>query len=277
MLLNISIFAWYGAVCPWPSFRVNNVIPIYRLIPLGIMILMFRRIPFVLGAHKFLHQIEGWQQALYTGFFGPIGVSAVFYLYIAIDFLSQVQVDGVVREDCERLIEVVTVVVWFLVMCSVVVHGMSVPFGKFSYHFPRTISMALSNDPSDIDEPDVPHPFSAIVRRVGEFRRRRGKVDDTLPTTNSNAENDTTKAVYEIGELRPARTAIKEQPEPQNNDSQSKLEPRRPVIIIDSPLPSPRRSPANSRTASPRNSRISQSKNASTSRDFADRNRINEE
>ena len=42
MLLNLSVFIWFGAVCPWPLFRTSTVIPIYRLIPLGIMILLFR-------------------------------------------------------------------------------------------------------------------------------------------------------------------------------------------------------------------------------------------
>jgi sodium/hydrogen antiporter len=42
MLLNITVFAWFGAVCPWASFRVNEVIPIWRLILLGILILLLR-------------------------------------------------------------------------------------------------------------------------------------------------------------------------------------------------------------------------------------------
>lgn len=42
MLLNLSIFIWFGAVCPWAMFRVNSVIPIYRLIPLGVLILILR-------------------------------------------------------------------------------------------------------------------------------------------------------------------------------------------------------------------------------------------
>jgi NhaP-type Na+/H+ or K+/H+ antiporter len=44
MLLNLSIFIWFGAICPWPTFLTNDVIPIYRLIPLGIMILLFRQV-----------------------------------------------------------------------------------------------------------------------------------------------------------------------------------------------------------------------------------------
>lgn len=75
MLLNISVFAWFGATCPWVLFRVNDVIPLYRLIPLGIMILLFRRVPMVMAVWKHIHQIDDYRQALFVGFFGPIGVS----------------------------------------------------------------------------------------------------------------------------------------------------------------------------------------------------------
>lgn len=42
MLLNLAIFIWYGAVCPWASFLHNSTIPIYRLIPLGILVLLLK-------------------------------------------------------------------------------------------------------------------------------------------------------------------------------------------------------------------------------------------
>jgi NhaP-type Na+/H+ or K+/H+ antiporter len=42
MLLNLSIFIWYGAIAPWALFANNTVIPIYRLVFLGILILLFR-------------------------------------------------------------------------------------------------------------------------------------------------------------------------------------------------------------------------------------------
>ena len=110
----------FGAVCPWASFVNNDVIPIYRLIFLGILILLFRRLPVVFALHWNIWQIEEKQQAIFVGFFGPIGVSAVFYLYISLDFLRGITVDGVIREDAERLIEVFNVVVWFLAVCSIV-------------------------------------------------------------------------------------------------------------------------------------------------------------
>ncbi|KAL8720324.1 MAG: hypothetical protein Q9225_002786 [Loekoesia sp. 1 TL-2023] len=161
MLLNLSIFAWYGAVCPWPSFAHSDVIPVYRLIFLGVLVLLLRRIPMIYTLHWKIWQIEDKRQMLFAGFFGPIGVSAIFYLYITLDFLSHVDVDGVVREDAAELEDVVQVVVWFLVICSIIVHGLSVPLGKVGYHMPRTLSglsgMTISRD--DPEEQDPPEPF----------------------------------------------------------------------------------------------------------------------
>lgn len=70
--------------------------------------------------HQFIHQIEGRRQAIFVGFFGPIGVSAIFYLYISVEFLETVTVDGVQREDAARLGETIHLVVWFLSICSIV-------------------------------------------------------------------------------------------------------------------------------------------------------------
>lgn len=42
MLLNLSVFIWFGAICPWAMFRVNEVIPLYRLVFLGVLILLLR-------------------------------------------------------------------------------------------------------------------------------------------------------------------------------------------------------------------------------------------
>lgn len=93
MLLNIGIFMWYGAVAPWRKFVTNSVIPIYRLVPLAILVLIFRRLPWVYAIHKKIPQIEHPRQAVFVGFFGPIGVSAIFYLYITQEFLGTLE-DG---------------------------------------------------------------------------------------------------------------------------------------------------------------------------------------
>lgn len=123
MLLNVSIFMWYGAVCPWGEFHENSVLPLGRLVALGILVLLLRRLPWVFAVHRYIPQIEEVRQAIFVGFFGPVGVSAIFYLYIMLEFLKTLEVDGEPRADVKDLAETVNVVVWFITICSIVSEG----------------------------------------------------------------------------------------------------------------------------------------------------------
>ncbi|KAK5462617.1 hypothetical protein LTS15_002329 [Exophiala xenobiotica] len=245
MLLNISVFLWFGAVCPWASFRSNDVIPVYRLIFLGILILLFRRIPMIFAMHKKIRQIEEFQQAAFVGFFGPIGVSAIFYLYVSLDFLNQVTVDGVIREDAAHLQEVMRVVIWFLAICSIVVHGLSVPLGKLGYHFPRTISQALSSDRED-DEPDL-HIRRSRHFTQPFFRRRKAKNKGI----EGASDRQPSPAVFWIGKPEAPREEADGElrrpvhfPDDAPTGAQTPREPNRPIHYpIDTP-PDETRTPA---------------------------------
>ncbi|KAF2854945.1 hypothetical protein T440DRAFT_440646 [Plenodomus tracheiphilus IPT5] len=182
MLLNVSIFIWFGAVCPWPEFYHNSVIPIYRLIFLGILVLLLRRPPIIYAMHTWIPQIEQKRQAFYVGFFGPIGVSAIFYLYVSLEFLRKITVDGEIREDAKYLMEVMNVVIWFLTICSIVIHGLSIPMAKLGFFIPRTLSRALSSQRQEDPEPfhiqdNAEDATTAIEQRL----RRRRNGGDTLP------------------------------------------------------------------------------------------------
>lgn len=120
MLLNVTIFLWYGAVCPWELFAENTVIPLYRLIPLGILVLLLRRPIVVFVFRNFIPQLNDMKETAFMGFFGPVGVSAIFYLYITVEFLDTLKDGDGIRADVASLGETVTVVVWFIAMCSVV-------------------------------------------------------------------------------------------------------------------------------------------------------------
>ncbi|KAM7200524.1 sodium/hydrogen exchanger family protein [Naviculisporaceae sp. PSN 640] len=186
MLLNVSIFMWYGAVCPWHTFLENNVIPLYRLVPLGILVLLFRRLPWVFALHKYIPQIEETRQAIFVGFFGPVGVSAIFYLYITVEFLGTLGFDGEPRADVANLEETVRVVVWFLAICSIVVHGLSIPLGKLGFYLPRTLSRTVTS-PNGNDQEDTP-PFRFGVRVSSRFSgvitgRRPGRASGTDVST----------------------------------------------------------------------------------------------
>ncbi|RYC80588.1 hypothetical protein BFJ63_vAg16533 [Fusarium oxysporum f. sp. narcissi] len=151
MLLNVSIFLWYGAFIPWKDFHNNPVIRLWQLVVLGILVLLLRRLPWVFGMHKWIHQIEEMKQAVFVGFFGPIGVSAIFYLFISLEFIEEhlSDEDGNPRSDVQDVGEMIRIIVWFLAVCSIVVHGLSIPVGKLGYLAPRTLSRVVSESLSD--------------------------------------------------------------------------------------------------------------------------------
>jgi sodium/hydrogen antiporter len=255
MLLNVTIFMWYGAVCPWNSFLHNDVIPLYRLIPLGILILLFRRLPWVFAIHRYIPQIEEIRQAIFVGFFGPVGVSAIFYLYITLEFLQTFTPDGTVRDDVVSLAEAVNVVVWFLCICSIVssvfslktgprdnstdvfikiVHGLSIPLGKLGYYLPRTISRGLPSPSEDHDNPAlaIGSRVSTVLGRALSVGRSSEDVDGS-PAQNSGANGRSSgpRPVYRIGGSIIPRTALspstgggstpRRGPSPSREDSES--------------------------------------------------------
>lgn len=215
MLLNVTIFLWYGAVCPWAMFAHNNVIPIYRLIPLGILILLLRRPPIVLSTRKWIRQLQDFRESLFMGFFGPVGVSGIFYLYVTLEFLDTLKVGDEQRSDVENLGETTTVIVWFVAICSVVVHGLSIPLGKLGFYLPRTISRSLTID----NQPETPNPSSFNFR---------GRASGFLPSFNNRSRNGTeqnspsgsrstsTRPIHRIG-----GTIIKDSTQTGSDDTQT--------------------------------------------------------
>jgi hypothetical protein len=199
MLLNLSIFLYFGAICPWASFLHNDYIPIYRLIPLGILILLLRRLPVVFALHKWIHQIEERRQAIFVGFFGPIGVSAIFYLYVSIEFLDTVTNEGVIRTDAQNLAGTMTVVVWFLTICSIVVHGLSIPLGKLGFYLPRTLSHALDSTSRDEPQPFRVSGSSSTLRGVLRDRRGRRSASNAPSGATTPTERSSEPQLYRIG------------------------------------------------------------------------------
>lgn len=241
MLLNVTVFLWYGAVIPWDLIAHNDFTHLSRVIPLGLLILLLRRLPWVYGMHKFIHQIESQRHAIFVGFFGPIGVSAVFYLYIAREFIERhlSDDDGVPRSDVVHLADTVTIVVWFMVTCSVVVHGLSIPLGKLGYLAPRTLSRALSGDASDSG---TNRALPGIGRRIkdakdDDAKSHRNGQSSRVPSRNPSSNRLPT-------EQMPAAAATSNNnllAEPVTNTRASSL--RREIRFPDEP---PRDSPRDS-------------------------------
>jgi NhaP-type Na+/H+ or K+/H+ antiporter len=74
---------YVGTALPWAEFHQPDATGITypRLIGLGILVLLFRRIPALLITYKAMPLVvKNWKEAVFMGYFGPIGVGAVYYL-----------------------------------------------------------------------------------------------------------------------------------------------------------------------------------------------------
>ncbi|KAM0197182.1 hypothetical protein ACHAPA_004203 [Fusarium lateritium] len=133
VLLNFGGFMFIGAVIPWASFHDpdGTGITVPRLIALGFMVLAFRRIPAILLLYKLMPAVvHDYKEALFMGYFGPIGVGAVFYLeHIRHLFPHPEDAD----EEETNLLNALGPVIYFLVFFSIVVHGLSIPLLDFIY------------------------------------------------------------------------------------------------------------------------------------------------
>ncbi|BEI91478.1 uncharacterized protein CcaverHIS019_0402980 [Cutaneotrichosporon cavernicola] len=108
-LLNSGIFLFIGAIMPWDQFGNFWSITPWRLVVLGICVMLVRRLPWV------------WMLALFAGYFGPIGVGALFYAQVALHWVP--------HDARPRLYAMVLPVVYFIIMTSIIVHGITIPLG----------------------------------------------------------------------------------------------------------------------------------------------------
>lgn len=78
VILNFGGFMYIGSIIPWSDFQAPDItgITVLRLLGLGVLILIFRRIPAIFLTYKLMPKcIKDWKEALFMGYFGPIGKS----------------------------------------------------------------------------------------------------------------------------------------------------------------------------------------------------------
>ena len=119
---------------PWSQFDRYFGIYTWRLILLGIAIIALRRPPWVTALTRLMPALKGYGEGAFTGFFGCIGVSAVFYIQVALENIP---------EERTQLRAVIEPVVLFLVLTSVLIHGITIPLGK-GFHHTMTITKTRS-------------------------------------------------------------------------------------------------------------------------------------
>lgn len=119
MLLNAAIFMYIGMIIPWHDYSDEAIgLSGWRVVVLGIMVILLRRLPWVMALYKAIPVLRSFKESIFVGWFGPIGVGAVYYIEVALRAVP----DDDTRNHLRR---VVTPVVLFCVFSSVLTHGIT--------------------------------------------------------------------------------------------------------------------------------------------------------
>ncbi|KAL6300616.1 Sodium/hydrogen exchanger family-domain-containing protein, partial [Sparassis latifolia] len=146
LILNCACFVYIGAWLPFKSFNSPELgITPWRLVVLLIVVLLIRRIPPLLLLFKWIPEINTWREALFSGHFGAscinMGVGAVFISTLAV--LRLPEPESPPQGQAQLLAATLQTIVSFIVLGSIIIHGLSIPFFSFgkSVHS-RTVSIS---------------------------------------------------------------------------------------------------------------------------------------
>ncbi|KAL9099759.1 MAG: hypothetical protein Q9163_004790 [Psora crenata] len=144
LLLNSSMFIYFGAILPWSQFTPGPEAPSItpgRLVGLLLLIILFRRIPIVLALKRFIPDIRTYPEALFCGHFGPMGLGALFLVIEARAHLengtSLPEPYPPKQSPHREVIETIWPVVCFIILGSTMIHGLSVAAISMAGHYSR--------------------------------------------------------------------------------------------------------------------------------------------
>lgn len=149
LLINLTFFVYFGTIIPWEQFNNGYLgMDVWKLVVLGILVLLFRRIPIMMLLKPIIPDIKTWREAMFAGHFGPIGVGAIFVAILAraeletgeTTPLKEIPAEGTPNRHTIYLIWPITT---FLVICSIVVHGSSIAVFTLGKHI-NTLSLTMS-------------------------------------------------------------------------------------------------------------------------------------
>ncbi|ORX93816.1 hypothetical protein K493DRAFT_284366 [Basidiobolus meristosporus CBS 931.73] len=134
MMFNVSFFVYFGTIIPWSTFGSASLnLSVLRLVGITSSILIFRRIPVVLLLYRFIPAVKNYREAIFAGWFGPVGVGGLFYCMISLEEMKEAGPKG-------YLTEIIFPVISFLVLSSVIVHGITVPLFHLGSIGTRTLT-----------------------------------------------------------------------------------------------------------------------------------------
>ena len=163
LLLNSAAFVYVGAWMPFDSFSDKTLsLSVWRLICIAILVLLLRRLPIILGLFKWIPDIKSFREALFSGHFGPIGIGQLYpfhpHTYCSREITGAIFISSLATEilprpqkppanQAEHLAALIQPVVAFMVLCSILIHGLSIPFFSLGRRV-TTVTRTWSRQPS---------------------------------------------------------------------------------------------------------------------------------
>lgn len=203
VILNFGGFMYIGTIIPWTEFHLPDLtgITIGRLMILGFLVLVFRRIPAIFMTYRLMPNcVKDWKEALFMGYFGPIGewytprdgifltcqgIGAVFYVEHTRHLFPKPGEAKTEEED--NLTRAMVPVVYWLVIFSIIVHGLSIPALDAFYRYkkippiseaePAEIRVLSDTEPIPNNAHSNPKRNSIIIHN--RFSRPRSMAPDT--------------------------------------------------------------------------------------------------
>ncbi len=144
LLLNSSMFVYFGAIIPWTSFNATAETPNLtpgRMVALLVLIILFRRIPIVLALKRWIPDLKTYREALFCGHLGPMGLGALF---LAIQARAQLETSTSLplphppeHSRYKNTIDIVWPITCFVVLGSILIHGLSSAVISLFSHYSR--------------------------------------------------------------------------------------------------------------------------------------------
>ena len=177
-LFNIAAFVFVGAWMPFNKFEDDLLtLKVWRLIVIAVLVLLLRRLPIIIALYKWIPDIKTFREAVFSGHFGPIGIGAVFISTLAIEVLHDAQrtavangheVDPAHLTQIEILMDSIQPIVAFMVLCSITIHGLSIPsfsLGRRVHSVSRTWSRRDTMNSTGPRVPEWANQARLVTRR----------------------------------------------------------------------------------------------------------------
>ena len=82
--------------------------------------------------YRWIPDVKTWREAVFSGHFGPMGIGAIFISTLASEFIIQHIADNPLttadqHHQLEMVSQMIQPIVAFMVICSITIHGLSIP------------------------------------------------------------------------------------------------------------------------------------------------------